>query len=177
LVVSSIDGGDAWSAPADAGQGDDRADMPAIAISPNGEDAYLVYDAFLDPFRESLAGSRRVQSVIRHADPTDLSSWTTMFRGPVGDARASSGMSTFMDIEFVGRHQAAVATRNAGVLLWTDIRNAERCPAVEDWRQSLVDDPGNPLPTPAVNSECPSTFGNSDIYETRVPDPTPGIRS
>jgi len=173
LMMSSTDGGDAWSEPVDVAQGGDRANMPAIAISPDGHDAYLVYAGFLDPFRGSLVDPRRAQTVVRHADTSDLSTWTTMYRGPVGDARASSGMSTFMKREYLGFYQAAIATRNAGILLWTDIRNAERCPAIEQWRQSIVDDPDNPLPTPAPNSDCPPTFGNSDIYGAVVADPTP----
>jgi hypothetical protein len=173
LMMSSTDGGDTWSKPVDVAQSGDRANTPTIAISPDGHDAYLVYQGYLDPFRESLADPRREQAVVRHADASDLSTWTTMYRGPVSDARASSWMSSFMRREYLGFYQAAVATRNDGILLWTDIRNAARCPAIERWRQSIVDDPDNPLPTPAPNTDCPPTFGNSDIYGAAVADPTP----
>jgi hypothetical protein len=171
VVITSTDGGDSWSDPVDAAQAGDRPNMPAIAISPDGQDVYLVYEAFLDPARESLADPTRMQGVVRHAEASDLAAWITLHRGVVGDARASSGMSDFFDTENLGEYQGAVATRDRGIMLWTDIRNAERCPAIEVHRQSLVD--GNPNPTPAPNTDCPPSFGNSDIYAAALPDPTP----
>jgi hypothetical protein len=174
LVITSTDHGDSWSQPVDAAQPGDRPSRPAIAISPDGGDVYLVYLGFLDPWRDSLVGARRVQAVVLHADATDLSAWTTLHRGAIGDARASTAMSGGgRDIEHLGFYLGAAATRDGGILLWTDVRNAERCPAIEAYRQSLVDDPDNPLPTPAPNTDCPSTFGNSDIYAAAVADPTP----
>jgi hypothetical protein len=174
LVMTSTDGGDTWSDPVDAAQPGDRPNAPAVAISPDGDDVYLVYQAYLDPWRDSLAGARRVQGVVLHTDASDLSTWTTLHRGAIGDARASSGMSEGgRDSADLGFYQGAAATRDGGILLWTDIRNAERCPAIEEYRQSLVDDPDNPLPTPAPNTDCPPTFGNSDIYGAAVADPTP----
>jgi hypothetical protein len=174
LVITSNDGGATWSDPVDAAQPGDRPNGPAIAISPDGDDVYLVYQAYLDPWRDSLAGARRVEGVAIHANASDLSTWTTLHRGAVGDARASSGMSAGgRDASDLGFYQGAAATRDAGILLWTDIRNADRCRAIEEHRQGLVDDPDNPLPIPAPNTDCPPTFGNSDIYGAVVVDPTP----
>jgi hypothetical protein len=174
LVMTSIDGGDTWSDPVDAAQPGDRPNAPAVAISPDGDDVYLAYQAYLDPWRDSLAGARRMQGVVLHANASDLSTWTTLHRGAIGDARASSDMSEGgRDHSDLGFYLGAAATRDGGILLWTDIRNAERCPAIEEYRQSLVDDPDNPLPTPAPNTDCPPTFGNSDIYGAVLADPTP----
>jgi len=171
LVFTSTDGGDTWSRIANAAEAGDRPDLPAIAISPDGEDVYLVYQGFLDPWQSSLTGPRRMQAVVRHAEASDLSTWTTLYRGVVADTRASSYMS-FGGLKqgYLGIYQAAIATRDAGIALWTDIRNAERCPAIEAFRQSLVD--GDRLPVPAVGTDCPPTFGNSDIYGAALPDPS-----
>ena len=49
LVQTSADGGTTWSAPVNAADAGDRADNPAVAISPNGTDVYLVYNAYLRP--------------------------------------------------------------------------------------------------------------------------------
>ena len=80
------------------------------------------------------------------------------------DARASSANS--LTSEFLGDYNYAIATRDFAVLLWNDVRNAGACPAIDAYRQSLLTD--SPLPVPAVASDCPATFGNSDIFGARV---------
>jgi hypothetical protein len=171
LVITSTDRGETWSDPVDAAQAGDRPLMPTLAISPDGHDVYLVYQAFLDPWREDFADPRTTQGVILHAEASNLSAWTTLHRGAVGDARASSGMSSFQDHEYLGEYQGAAATRNGAILLWTDIRNAERCPAMEQWWLALANE--EEAVRPAPNTDCPATFGNSDIYAAAVADPTP----
>ena len=49
LVQYSIDRGATWSTPINAAEAGDRPDFPAVAISPDGQDVYLTYMAFLDP--------------------------------------------------------------------------------------------------------------------------------
>lgn len=171
LVTTSTDGGETWSDPVDATQPGDRPSMPTLAISPDGQDVYLVYLAFLDPWREDFVDPRRVQGVVLHAEASNLSTWTILHRGTVGDARAASGMSEFQGHEYLGHYQAAAATRDGGILLWTDIRNADRCPAMEAWWLSLAND--EEAAPPAPGTDCPPKFGNSDVYGAAVTDPSP----
>jgi len=51
LVTTSTNHGRTWSKPQDATEGSDRADNPAIAISPDGSRAYLDYNAYLELLR------------------------------------------------------------------------------------------------------------------------------
>ena len=64
------------------------------------------------------------------------------------------------------------ATRDYGVAVWNDARNALDCPAIDAWRYSLRTDPGS-VPRPAPQQDCDPTFGNSDIFGGSYADPTP----
>jgi hypothetical protein len=171
LVQTSADGGATWSAPVNAADAGDRADNPALAISPDGTDVYLVYNAYLDPFQTTTANPRRMQGVARHADVGAggvLGAFTTLHRAAVGDAR---GTTRTLNRELIYDYQYAVASRDYGAVIWMDARDATVCPAVNAYRQSLID--GNPITAPAPLTDCPPTFGNLDNYSGSYLDPTP----
>jgi hypothetical protein len=171
LVQTSTDRGATWSAPIDATEGSDRPDNPAIAISPTGSDVYLVYDGYLQPFQTTTANPRNVQGVVRHADvgaAGALSAWSTLHRGAVGDAR---GTTRTLNREAVYDYNYAAATRTYGAAVWMDTRNAASCPAVNAYRQSLID--GTPITAPSPLTDCPAQFGNEDIFGGVYSDPTP----
>lgn len=168
LLQYSDNQGATWSSPVNGAEGSDRPNFPAVAISPDGQDVYLVYNAFLDPWRSTTSDPRRFQGVVRHA-AADLTGWTTLHRGAVGDARASSANS--LTAEFLGDYNYAAASRDYGAAVWNDARGAAVCPAVNAYRQSLLT--SNPLPPPAPGTACPATFGNTDIFGGSYPDPTP----
>ena len=116
--------------------------------------------AFLDPWRNDTTSPRRMQGVVRYASSSDLSSWSTLYRGAIGDARASSANS--LAVEFLGDYNFIDATNSGAVAVWNDVQNAAVCPAVNAWRASLAS--GTSVSKPAPASDCPATFGNTDIY-------------
>ena len=171
LVRTSTNRGRTWTAPVNAAVASDRPDNPAVAISPTGSDLYLVYNAYLQPFQTTTANPRRMQGVVRHANLSaagTVGAWSTLHRGAVGDAR---GTTRTLNREAVYDYNYAAATRTYGAAVWMDVRNAADCPAVDAYRQSLIN--GSPIPAPAPLTDCPPQFGNGDIYGGTYLDPTP----
>lgn len=178
-VMWSTDGGDSWTSAGAASPPGDRPDFPAIAISPDGTDAYLTYMAFLQPWQSTTAAPRLFQGVVRHADVNPatgaIGAWSDLHRAPVGDARGSSA-NALVD-EFLGDYDYVFATNDYAVATWNDARAAADCPAIDAYRQSVVNgtaagdatDPNRPAP----QQDCPAPFGNTDIFGGSYPDPTP----
>ncbi len=167
----STDGGTTWSAPRNIETAGDFGFYTAPAISPNGSDVYVVYNAFTTPFQPTTSTPRSLVGVVLHADVASggTGAFTEIHRGLPGDPRGSSANS--LTSEFLGDYVYAVATRTYGAAVWNDVRHAADCPAVDAWRESLQT--GGSVPKPAPGTACPPTFGNSDIFGGSYPDPTP----
>jgi len=152
----------------------DRGYYSAAAISPDGRDVYLVYNAFLEPYKQSTIGpdnDRPLVGVVSHADVTaggTVGPFAQLHRGAAGDARGSS--QNDLTAEFLGDYVYAAATDRYGAAVWNDVRNAADCAAIDTWRMSLRT--GAAVPTPAPQQDCPATFGNSDIFGGSYADPS-----
>jgi hypothetical protein len=177
FVSYSTNGGSTWSAPSAAESAGDRGYYSAIAISPKGTDAYLVYNAFTTPFRNDTTSPRTLVGVVKHADVGANGApgaWSELHRSAPGDPRGSAQNNLWL--EFLGDYVYAVATGTYGAGVWNDVRNAADCPAIDTWRaaaQAAVLN-GTTVPArPAPEQACPATFGNSDIFGGSYPDPTP----
>ena len=171
LFTESTDRGANWSIPRAIETAGDRGFYAAPAISPNGTDVYVVYNAFTTPFRTTTATPRALVGVVKHADTGGTAPTGTfgpLNRGATGDPRASSANA--LTDEFLGDYVYAAATRTYGAAVWNDTRNGADCPAIDTWRQALQD--GQSPPAPAPEQDCPATFGNSDIFGGTFPDPT-----
>jgi hypothetical protein len=206
LFTTSTDGGDTWSDLENITQEGDRGFYSAPAISPNGTDAWVVYNAFTTPFRESAEGAgndRQFVGVVLHADVAGdgtVGAFTEVHRGVSGDARSSSQNN--LAAEFLGDYVYAAATRGFGAAVWNDVRDGADCPDIDTYRQDLHDEAfatgaqtaepeeprgveefehqqgldveqGEDPVAPAVQADCPATFGNSDIFGIAIDDPTP----
>jgi hypothetical protein len=180
MFTTSTNGGQDWSDPVAVESGNDRGYYSAAAISPNGQDVYLVYNAFTAPYQTTETNPRPLVGVVKHADVlTDGSVGTfgELNRGASGDARASSANA--LTSEFLGDYVYAVATNTYGGAVWNDVRAADDCPAIDAYRASLESKKPT-VATPAPEQDCPATggrtmsrFGNSDIWGGTWADPTP----
>jgi len=175
FFTESTDRGSTWSSPRAIESAGDRGLFAAPAISPDGTDVYVVYNAFTTPFRTNTTDPRALVGVVKHADSPTASGTATgtfsqLHRGAPGDPRGSSANSLVS--EFLGDYVYAAATRTYGAAVWNDARNAADCPAIDAWRAALQ--AGNSsVPAPAPQQDCPANFGNTDIYGGSYADPTP----
>jgi hypothetical protein len=178
-VLWSRNGGGTWTSGGVASPAGDRPDFPAIAISPDGGDVYLVYMNFLQPWLSTTAAPRLFQGVVRHAEVNrttgTIGAWSDIHRAPTGDARGSRANA--LTGEFLGDYDYAFATNDFVAAVWNDARNAADCPAIDAYRQQVVDGTAAGISTdptrPAPNNDCPATFGNTDIRGGSYADPTP----
>jgi hypothetical protein len=178
-MMTSTNGGVSWTTSGVASPASDRPDFPAIAISPDGTDAYLTYMAFMQPWQSTNTTPRLFQGVVRHADVNPatgaIGAWSDIHRAPTGDARGSSA-NALVD-EFLGDYDYTFATNDFVVAVWNDARNAADCPAIDAYRDDVADGTAAGVSTdptrPAPEQDCPATFGNTDIFGGSYADPTP----
>jgi hypothetical protein len=176
LFAESTDHGGSWSSPRAIETSGDRGYYAAPAISPNGTDVYVVYNAFTTPFRDNTTDPRSLVGVVLHADSstdpgTPTGAFGELHRGTPGDPRGSSANA--LTDEFLGDYVYASASRDFGAAVWNDARNAADCPAVDAWRMALQTGDTS-VAKPAPEQDCSSlAFGNSDIYGGTYADPTP----
>jgi hypothetical protein len=161
--TESADQGATWSTPSAIESAGDRGYYSAPAISPDGKNVYVVYNAFTTPYRDNTTDTRNLVGVFLHATVgvSGTGAFTEVHRGANGDPRGTS--QNGLTAEFLGDYVYAAATRTYGAGVWNDARNASDCPAIDNWRMSLRN--GTTVARPAPEQDCPSlTFGNSDIY-------------
>jgi hypothetical protein len=173
--TESTDRGGSWSTPRPIETTGDRGFYAAPAISPNGTDVYVVYNAFTTPFRDNTTDPRSLVGVVKHADSsadpaTPTGAFSELHRGTPGDPRGASANA--LTDEFLGDYVYAAATRTYGAAVWNDARNAAVCPAIDTWRAGLQGG-DTTTPAPAPEQECPAAFGNSDIFGGSYADPSP----
>jgi hypothetical protein len=188
-LIRSTNGGNSYSAPSTVSTAGDRANQPAVAISPDGADVYVVYNAYLVPWQADTAAARPMLGVVNHVTPNGATV-AELHRGAVGDARGASANG--LTSEFIGDYNYAVATRDAGIAVWNDVRNAADCPLIDAYRQAIADAVASgaigpvaeeeqedrdsaieaaatlPGERPSPNVDCPQggtlSFGNTDIF-------------
>jgi len=164
--TESADRGATWSAPRAIETAGDRGYYTAPAISPNGTDVYVVYNAFTTPYRTNTTDPRILVGVVLRASSSISATGSTggfaeIHRGAPGDPRSSS--QNGLTAEFLGDYVYAAATRTYGTAVWNYTRNRVDCPAIDTWRAPLRASGGGARPAP--EQDCPSlSFGNSDIY-------------
>ena len=87
-----------------------------------------------------------MQGVVRHSDVPAVA-FVDLLRATPGDARGSSANA--LTDGFLGDYNFAFATNEYGVAVWNDARNAIDCPAIDAYRQSIVNGARFPVLRPS----------------------------
>jgi hypothetical protein len=168
LLRWSRDGGATWSSPSVISLAGDRSLYSATAISPTGDNLYVVYEGPQTPWQGADMTTPRMYHGVFRTAPIGPSgapgTWSTVENGPLADVRASyPGHDIYQ--ERVGDYVYAAATSTYGSSVWTDVRNAEVCDPVQDWRSASFEAGHRVLPgAPWPLNDCPATWGNTDIF-------------
>jgi hypothetical protein len=167
LLSFSTDAGQTWSAPQTVSLAGDRPLNAAPAIAPDGSRVYVTYNAFTTPLATDTSTPRMEHGTLLSSAigaggaPTGF---TTEFVGPSGDARGTS-QGRILYNEFLGDYVYAIASRTYGAGVWTDVRRAADCPAMDTWRQASFNAGHKVFPAPwPLGGNCPANFGNNDIF-------------
>lgn len=118
-IAWSTDHGTSWTQQVIPVAAGDRPYYSAVAVSPDGTDLYLVYNAFTTPYRNDTTSARGLVGVVLHADVTASGApgtFTEVHRGATGDPRASAQNNVVL--EFLGDYVYADATDAYGVAVW-----------------------------------------------------------
>jgi hypothetical protein len=165
-VAWSSDGGRNWHGPTAVSLPGDRPMYAAPAISPSGDRAYVVYEAVTSPWRGDNVTAPRPWHGVFLSAPIGAGgpgAWDVVYDGPTADLRSSFPGHRFRE-ERVGDYVYAAASRDYGVGLWIDVRNAAVCPAIQQWRAASLAQGSIVLPAPWPLAVCPDTWGNMDVW-------------
>jgi hypothetical protein len=154
-----------------AGNVSDRSAFFASVTADPAGNVDLVFLALDDKPFGTVPGAGVVHYDAYFAQSTDGGS---TFSGPVvistassdpdGSSTSATAISLGLSAQDVGDYITAVADSGGGKVfaVWTDSRNATACPAVDDFRAGTAG-------APDVITQCPTTFGNTDIFLGIVP--------
>jgi hypothetical protein len=158
LVTRSTDDGLTWTTPVVAGNVPGRsAFFASVAVGPAG-DVNVAFQAMDDVRAGTAPGAGVVHYdayLARSIDGGQTFSAASKISSATSDPDGSSTNS--LAAQFLGDYITAVADSTHVYAVWTDSRNATPCAAVDAFRAGTA-------PKPDVITQCPTTFGNTDIF-------------
>ena len=92
FFTESTDHGATWASPRAIETAGDRGFYTAPAISPNGTDVYVVYNAFTSPYHADTSSPNTLVGVVKHADAggSGTGAFSELHRGASGDAQGAA---------------------------------------------------------------------------------------
>ncbi len=157
-ATHSTDDGLTWSAPATAGDVKGRSAFFAAVATDPSNNVDVVFQAMDDKPAGTAPGAGVVHYDSYLARSTDGGATfgnsqliSTQMSDP--DGSSTNGLGA----QFLGDYITAVADANHVYAVWTDSRNATPCGPVDAFRAGKAQKSD-------VIAQCPTTFGNTDIF-------------
>lgn len=158
-LVHSTDRGATWSAPITAGNVPGRsAYFAAVTARPTAGNVAIVFNALDDVAASTPPGAAVTSFDAYVARSSDFGqTFETPIRLSTTSSDPDASSTNSLAAQFLGDYVSAVSDGTHVYGIWTDTRNGATCAAVDAFRAGTG-------PQPNVITQCPTTFGNSDIY-------------
>ncbi len=162
LLTKSRDGGLTWSAPVTAGKVKGRSAFFASVATDPHSNVDVVFQALTDVPTGTAPGAGVVSYDTYLTRSTDGgATFTKALKISTASSDPDGSSTNSLAAQFLGDYITAVADRSHVYAVWTDSRNATSCAAVDAFRAGAG-------AKPDVITQCPTTFGNTDIMLGRV---------
>jgi hypothetical protein len=173
LLTRSTDGGLNWAKPVVAGDVTGRSAFFATVTTDPNNQVHVAFVALDDVPAGTPPGVVRYDAYLASSADGGVSFTSplrisTVASDPDASSSASSPFYPAGDLirQTLGDYISAVADASFVYVAWTDTRNGTPCPAVDAFRAGTA-------PKPDVIAQCPTTFGNADIFVGRVTTSSP----
>jgi hypothetical protein len=158
-LTHSTDGGTTWSTPITAGDVRGRsAYFAAVTARPAAGSVAIVFNALDDVAAGTAPGAGVTSFDAYIARSTDFGqTFETPIRLSTVSSDPDASSTNSLTEQFLGDYVSAVSDGTHVFGVWTDTRNGSPCAAVDAFRAGTS-------PKPNVTTQCPTNFGDSDIY-------------
>src|SRR5262249_39121397 len=130
---------------------------PAVATNGRVDLAYQAVKAN-DP---TTFGTGNASVTAFYTSSTDGgATWAATTKVSVSSDPAASAQNNLLR-QFWGDYNTLVSTNATAWFIYTDARNGQGCPAVDQFQKGLRSKPAPPL-------DCPAQFGNTDVFVSKI---------
>jgi hypothetical protein len=164
VVAKSTTGGASWSSPATVSGSEGYAFFQGLDVAPNGRvDVGYQAQVATNPATYGTGNATINSYYVSSADGVSWSS-PTLITSAGSDPAASAQNN--LARQFWGDYNTLASTNGFALFIYTDSRTGVGCAAVDTYQHAL--DAGTTATKPAPPTDCPSQFGNSDVFVSKV---------
>ena len=168
VVTKSADKGATWSAPRTvSATANGYAFFQGLDVAPNGR-VDVGYQALtvLGSATTYGNGNAKIDSFYTSSNDGGVT-WSAPAKVSSASSDPAASAQNNLQRQFWGDYNTLVSTAAAAYFIYTDSRTGAGCTAVDAYQHG-VDGSGPATAKPAPPSVCPSQFGNTDIFVSKI---------